>query len=63
MRPPDLQPISERNLRAHLADTLDPLPQDDAYAERTEDDFGSVDDPYPDDFTDYCRAIELEGAL
>ena len=38
-------------------------PQDDAYAERTEDDFGSVDDPYPDDFTDYYRAIELEGAL
>lgn len=40
-----------------------PAPRDDAYAERTEDDFGSVDDPYPDDFTDYYRAIELEGAL
>ena len=62
MRPLDLQPISERDLRARLADTLDPPPQDDAYADR-EDDFGSVDDPYPDDYTDYYRAIELEGAL
>lgn len=62
MRPPDLAPpISERNLRAHLAESLDP-PCDDAYAERS-DDFGSVDDPYPDDFRDYYRAIELEGAL
>ena len=60
MRPPDLAPpISERDLRAHLAESLDP-PCDDAYAER---DFGSVDDPYPDDFRDYYRMIELEGAL
>lgn len=57
MRPPDLAPpISERDLRAHLEPAAD-----DAYAERA-DDFGSVDDPYPDDFRDYYRAIELEGA-
>lgn len=63
MRPPDLAPpISERALRAHLADTVEPA-ADDAYAERSDDDFGSVDDPCPDDFRDYYRAIELEGAL
>lgn len=62
MRPPDLAPpISERNLRAYLAESIEP-PCDDAYAERS-DDFGSVDDLYPDDFRDYYRAIELEGAL
>ena len=66
MRPPDMlptgpdgQPISERAIRAHLAESLDP-PADDAYAER---DYGSVDDPYPDDFRDYYRMIELDGAL
>ena len=75
MRPPDLQPISERRARELCLDALDQALsdadarleaaklRDDPFAERSDGDAGEVDDPYPDDFTGYYGAIELEGAL
>ena len=76
MRPPDLQPISERRAAELCSAALDQALsaadarveaaklRDDPFAEHGDGDaVGEVDDPYPDDFTGYYGAIELEGAL